>query len=379
MNDSTPSIEDATEDQRALTLDKQQLPVIDLSALYSDDASECERIGKQLGEAARNSGFFYVKGHGVSEELIDRVFAASKQFHSQTRSYKMKYWSGFTTNHRGYVPFEENGCDFPKTINFYEAFDLSFEAPEDHPDYLAKWRMTGPNVWPDLNEWKDTVQEYYQSVFALGMLLINTLARQLGVEPEVLTRHINYPTSQLRMLRYVENDLPPSNDVVGIDAHSDFECFTILLQGGPGLQVMNADDYWIEAPPLPGCFIVNIGDIFETWSGGQFKSTQHRVVNTGNERYSFPLFFGLDYHTVVEPLPAFQTPDVLDKYPPIKAGEHLMRMSIKTFRYMHDAYEKGDFTLGVDLPDQSPFKRVAKSVDSVDRTDATVKSIADAV
>jgi len=363
MTESTPVV-DATSDQRALTLDETRLPVIDLSALRENDVQERKRIARQIGHAARNSGFFYVKGHGVSEDQISAVFEASRQFHTQSRSYKMQYWSGFTTNHRGYVPFEENGHDFPKTINFYEAFDLSYEAPEDHPDYLAKWRMTGPNVWPDLPDWQKTVEDYYQSVFSLGMLLITTLAEELGVEPELLTRHINYPTSQLRMLRYVENDLPPSNDVVGIDAHSDFECFTILLQGAPGLQVMNADDYWIEAPPLPGCFIVNIGDIFETWSGGQFKSTQHRVVNTGKERYSFPLFFGLDYHTVVEPLPLFRSPEILARYPPIKAGEHLMRMSIKTFRYMNEAYERGELSLDVDVPDKSPFKRAAKSVDS---------------
>ncbi len=368
---------DSTADQRALTLDQQKLPVIDLTNLRQGDKAARTAIARQLSDAARQSGFFYIKGHGVSEELISRIFAASRQFHSQSRSYKMKYWSGFTTNHRGYVPFEENGSDFPKTINFYEAFDLSFEAPDNHPDYLAKWRMTGPNVWPDLGGWKETVQSYYQAVFDLGMLLITTLAEELDVTPETLTQHINFPTSQLRMLRYVENDLPASNDVVGIDAHSDFECFTILLQGAPGLQVMNADDFWIEAPPLPGCFIVNIGDIFETWSGGQFKSTQHRVVNTGNERYSFPLFFGLDYHTVVEPLEKFRTPDIIEKYPPIKAGEHLMRMSIKTFRYMNDAYERGELKLGVELPSESPFKRAAKSVDAV--ADASSDALEDAV
>lgn len=364
---TTPStLLDATEDQRALKLDTQKLPIIDLSALFYDDSTQRKRIANQLGDAARNSGFFYVKGHGISEKLISDIFETSRQFHTQSRSYKMKYWSGFTTNHRGYVPFEENGFDFPKTINFHEAFDLSFDAPDNHPDYLTNWRMTGPNIWPDLPGWKNVVQDYYKAVFDLGMLLINTLAEELGVEPETLTRHINYPTSQLRMLRYIENDLPASNDVVGIDAHSDFECFTILLQGGPGLQVMNADDYWIEAPPIPGCFIVNIGDIFETWSGGQFKSTQHRVVNTGNERYSFPLFFGLDYHTLVEPLPPFRTPEVLEKYPPIKAGEHLMRMSIKAFRYMNDAFDRGEISLNVEIPEKSPFKRAAKSVDTVD-------------
>lgn len=354
---------DATHDQRALQLDQANLPVIDLTALHGDDTAAKEEVALKLGDAARTSGFFYITGHGIEESIIDAMFAASKEFHAKSRCYKMKYWSGFTTNHRGYVPFEENGADFPKTINFYDAYDLSYEAPDDHPDYLAKWRMTGPNVWPDLPGWKETVSDYYQAVFDLGLKMLEALARELKVDPESLTRHINFPTSQLRMMRYVENQLPQTEDHVGIGAHSDFECFTILLQGAPGLQVMNADDYWVEAPPLPGCFIVNIGDIFETWSGGQFKSTQHRVVNTGKERYSFPLFFGLDYHAVVEPLAPFRTPEVLEKYPPVKAGEHLMRMSVKTFRYMSDAHDKGELPLEFDVLNESPFKRVARSID----------------
>jgi isopenicillin N synthase-like dioxygenase len=127
---------------------------------------------------------------------------------------------------------------------------------------------------------------------------------------------------------------------------------------------MNAEDVWIEAPPIEGAFIVNIGDVFETWSGGQFKSTQHRVVNSGRERYSIPLFFGLDYHAVIEPLPKFRTPETVAKYPPIKAGEHLMRMSVKAFRYMADALDKGEMTLDFEVPDRNPFARPAKPIDS---------------
>ncbi|MDJ0637595.1 MAG: 2-oxoglutarate and iron-dependent oxygenase domain-containing protein [Paracoccaceae bacterium] len=350
-----------SEDQKALTLDDATLPVIDLSGLFSCEADDKARVAAALGDAARTSGFFYITGHGVPETLIEEMFAASKAFHSKPRSFKMKYWSGFTTNHRGYVPFEENGSDFPKSINFNEAWDMSYEAPEDHPDYLAGWRMTGPNIWPDIPGWKDTVSTYYDTIFDLGLRLLDALALELGVEPEELTRHITYPTSQLRLLRYVPNDMPGTKDLVGIAAHSDFECFTILLQGGPGLQVMNAEDVWIEAPPIPGCFIVNIGDIFETWSGGQFKSTQHRVINSGNERYSFPLFFGLDYHAVVEPLEKFRTSETLEKYPPMKAGEHLMRMSINAFRYMAEAKAAGDLVPDYDVPDENPFKRDAKA------------------
>jgi isopenicillin N synthase-like dioxygenase len=346
--------------QTALSVEEATLPVIDLSGLFTGSDEDKARVASELGAAARTSGFFYIRNHGIPQDLIDALFAASKQFHEQPRSVKMKNWCGFTTNHRGYVPFEENGTKFPKKINFNEAWDMSYEAPADHPDYLAGWRMTGPNVWPDIPGWKDTVSTYYDAVFNLGLRMLDALALELGVPTEELTQHITCPTSQLRLLRYIENDMPKSDEVVGIDAHSDFECFTILLQGGPGLQVMNAEDVWIEAPPLEGCFVVNIGDVFETWSGGRFKSTQHRVANIGKERYSAPLFFGLDYHAVIEPLEKFRTPEAVAKYPPTKAGDHLMRMSVHAFRYMNEARQKGLFTPDYDVPEENPFKREAK-------------------
>lgn len=351
----------AQDDQGALKIEEAQLPVIDLSGLMTDDPEGKKAVARALGEAARTSGFFYITNHGVPAELMKDVFAASKAFHEKPRRFKMKYWSGFTTHHRGYVPLEENGASFPKRINFNEAWDMSYEAPADHPDYLADWRMTGPNIWPDIPGWKETVSTYYDAVFALGLRLLDALALELEVDPSELTRHITNPTSQLRLLRYIENDMPATKDFVGIEAHSDFECFTILLQGGPGLQVMNAEDVWVEATPIEGCFIVNIGDIFETWSGGQFKSTQHRVNNIGRERYSIPLFFGLDYHAVVEPLEKFRTPETLAKYPPIKAGDHLMRMSINAFRYMADARAKGELVPDFEVPEQNPFKREART------------------
>ena len=348
------------EHQAAMTLDQAALPVIDLAPLFKDDPEGHRLVAEALVDAGHNSGFFYIKNHDVPAALIERIFEASRQFHEQPRAYKMRYWCGFSSNHRGYVPFEENGDNFPKRINFNEAFDLSFEAPEDHPDHLAKWRMTGPNIWPDLAGWQDAVSTYYNSVFDLGLTLMDALALGLGVDAEDLRQHITCPTSQLRLLRYLPNDMPAEENTVGIEAHSDFECFTILLQGGPGLQVMNAEGHWVDAPPIPGCFVVNVGDIFEAWTGGYLKSTQHRVINSGKERYSFPLFFGLDYHSRVEPLIGFQTPETIEKYPPFKAGEHLMRMTVSAFRYLADARDKGALPLDYDLPEENPFKREAK-------------------
>ena len=77
-----------------------------------------------------------------------------------------------------------------------------------------------------------------------------------------------------------------------------------------------------------------------------------------------PLFFGLDYDTVVEPLPKYKTPETVAKYPPIKAGEHLMRMTVGAFRYISDAFEKGEFSLDYNIPDDNPFKRKAKRIET---------------
>lgn len=346
--------------QTALTVDQATLPVIDLAPLIDGTPEGRAAVAGALGAAARGSGFFYVTGHGIPQPLIDALFDASRAFHEMPRHWKMRYWCGFSSHHRGYVPFEENGTGFPEVINFNEAWDLSFEAPPDHRLVGDGWRMTGPNVWPDIPGWRETVSAYYDAVFALGLRMLDALALALEVDPAELRAHVNCPTSQLRMLRYLPNAMENTEERTGISAHSDFECFTILLQGGPGLQVMNAEDVWIEAPPLEGCFIVNIGDIFEAWSGGRYKSTQHRVVNTGNERYSFPLFFGLDYDTVVQPLPAFRDPEALTRYPPFKAGDHLMRMTCTAFRYMNEAYRSGEFALDLEVPDENPFARKAR-------------------
>ena len=181
------------QDQTALALDHATLPVIDLSGLLAGREGDVAAVAARLGEAARSSGFFYVTGHGVDPELIEAMFAASREFHGKSRSFKMRWWSGFTTHHRGYVPFEENGADFPAKINFNEAWDLSFEAPPDHPDHLAGWRMTGPNVWPDIEGWRETVSAYYDAVFALGLRLLDALALELGVDPAELRRHITAP------------------------------------------------------------------------------------------------------------------------------------------------------------------------------------------
>ena len=120
-------------------------------------------------------------------------------------------------------------------------------------------------------------------------------------------------------------DNPVAEDGQGIGAHTDYECFTLLKPTAPGLEVLNGAGEWIDVPPVPGTFVVNIGDMLELWTNGAYVATSHRVRKVKEERYSFPLFFNVDYHTEVKPLPQFASRDG-------KHGRHCARVSTCSLR-----------------------------------------------
>jgi isopenicillin N synthase-like dioxygenase len=163
--------------------------------------------------------------------------------------------------------------------------------------------MTGPNVWPSLSGFKETMKEYYASILSLARELVQLFALVLDLPRHYFDSKFLTPGAMCRLLHY-----PPqprtAESAFGIGAHTDIECFTILLQGlQPALEILSADGEWLSAPPIPGTFVVNIGDMLSYWSNDTFVSTVHRVLNlTGEERFSVPFFMGPDYSTFIEPL-----------------------------------------------------------------------------
>jgi 2OG-Fe(II) oxygenase superfamily len=131
---------------------------------------------------------------------------------------------------------------------------------------------------------------------------------------------------------------------VGIGAHTDYECFTLLKPTAPGLEVLNGAGDWIDVPPVPDTFVVNIGDMLELWINGAYVATSHRVRKVKEERYSFPLFFNVDYHTEVKPLPQFASRDGRQR-PTLCAGEHLFAQTAQTFAYLRNRVEAGELVL----------------------------------
>ncbi|WP_200820454.1 isopenicillin N synthase family dioxygenase [Mycolicibacterium houstonense] len=318
------------------------VPVIDISGLRSERRDERDRVAAEIGTAAREIGFFYIGGTGIDEALFERMLAATQEFFALPLEEKMRSYIGLSRCHRGYVPVGEEGLENESRPDLKEAFDTALDLPADDPDHLAGNPMLGPNTWPDLPGFAEAVTSYYRAVLGVGKQLLWAFAVALGEDPEVFARHATKTPSQLRLMHYPYN--ADAQDGQGIGAHTDYECFTLLKPTAPGLEVLNGAGEWIDVPPVDGTFVVNIGDLLELWTNGTFVATSHRVRRVVEERYSFPLFFNVDYHTEVRPLPRFVTEGGPQR-PPLRAGEHLFAQTAQTFTYLRRRIQAGELVL----------------------------------
>ena len=323
--------------------DFERLPLIDISGLESADLARRQQAALELDRAAQNSGFFYASQHGLEQSLIDGLESAARSFFALPEPVKQRYYIGESTNHRGYVPPGEE-VFYAGSKDTKEAFDLSLDLPDTDPDYLAGNRLLGPNRWPtEVTSFRERVDAYYGAVTRLGRRLLRGFLLALELPEDHFERVLQKPPSQLRLIHYPFN--PSAADAPGIGAHTDYECFTILHATSPGLEVLNAKNEWIDAPPVAGAFVINIGDLLEVLSNGRWVSTAHRVRKVREERYSAPLFFNLDYDAEIAPCPHLVRRDGEARYPTVRAGEHLLAQTAQSFSYMKRQIERGEMEL----------------------------------
>ncbi|WP_323813602.1 isopenicillin N synthase family dioxygenase [Cellvibrio sp. NN19] len=326
-----------------------QLPIVDVSQLFSTDLREREQVAQQLGKAAREVGFLYVTGHGIAPEIIERLKTKTREYFAQPFEKKMQDYIGNSTNHSGYVPEGEEQFS-SATVDNKEAYDVNF----DYLDSSGRKPMLGPNQWSQLPGFKEDIKKYYDAVTALSQKLFQGFALALGLPEDTLTRLVTTPPSQLRLIHYPYNAVAPENRP-GIGAHTDYECFTILLPTAPGLEVLNGAGEWIDIPLIDGAFVINIGDMLEVLSNGHFVATSHRVRKVAEERYSFPFFCACDYDTVIAPLPQLIDRDIPSRYEPLACGDHLYAQTMQTFGYLKKRLAAGELKLPKGAKDLSSF------------------------
>ena len=315
------------------------IPVIDLGPFL--DGSDRRGVASQIGAACRGSGFLYLCNHGVPAELVAATMAQAQRFFALPEQQKMAVHIERSPSHRGYFPVFAENTDPTQHADLKEGFDLGLDLPPDAPASLRAKPLHGNNQWPaDLPGFRDTVEAYYAAMLVLADRLMQAMALSLDLDADYFRPMIDRPLAGLRLLHYPPQSAAPMPSAVGCGAHTDYGCLTILAQDGVGgLQVRNAAGEWVMAPPMPGAFIVNLGDQMARWTNDRFAATPHRVINlSGRERYSIPFFFDPNYDAVISCLDTCRAPGEPPKYPDVVAGEYLMSRLDATFSYRADAH-----------------------------------------
>jgi isopenicillin N synthase-like dioxygenase len=307
----------------------QEVPIIDLRPDATSDEDRLA-IAEQIRDACLRVGFFYVKNHRIPDSTISRVFEETKRFFSLPLEEKMKIDVHKSSNFKGYNALLSENNNPENDGDLHEGLNIGWEPPEgssEGQDYGSDVAMTGANVWPDdLPGFRPNVMEYYHAAVRLGKSLFPLFALALGLPSTYFDDKTRKSAAIMRLLHYPPQTGTVDDRIVGIGAHTDFECFTILWQqdGIPALQALNADNKWVDVAPIPGTLVINLGDQLARWTNDVFKSTKHRAVNrSGTRRYSIPLFFGTDYDVELVPMLTCVSPERPPKYEPVLAGEYV--------------------------------------------------------
>ena len=153
----------------------ESLPTVDISSWAAKSDEEKIAAASNVIDTVTTKGFFYLSGHGIEQSTVEGVYAASKAFHDQPSEYKERYHIKHSKHHRGWVPFSEIG-QFEKDNEshqvFYESFDLSYDLEPGDSRVQKGFGLVGPNIWPDLPDFRLNVKSYYDAVYSLSLIHI---------------------------------------------------------------------------------------------------------------------------------------------------------------------------------------------------------------
>jgi len=306
------------------------IPVIDIGPLR--DGTDPLRVARALHQASHDVGFLYVANHGIDPALLDGARAQALDFFRQPDAAKQAV--AISAKHRGFLAQGAARMHADAMPDRKESFVWGYEdatghTPEDHA-------LRGANRWPEsMPLLRRTALAFAEQADQVARYLLNGFAMGLDLDPGFFLTRSERPMSRAAFVYYPPQsaDTCDADAAYGVAQHTDFGVLTVLCQDDAGgLEVQDAAGHWLEAPPIEGTLVVNVGDLLARWTRQAYRSTSHRVVNrSGRERLSLVLAFDPDPDAPIDPRQVFGNADPADD--PITCGDYLEWRFGKSFDY----------------------------------------------
>jgi isopenicillin N synthase-like dioxygenase len=325
------------------------IPVIDFGPVFAGEPGALGRTAAVVREACEHVGFFYTLNHGMPQALIDRAFAASRQFHALPLAEKLKL--RLNENNIGYLPIDAS-VQGASTVhratrpNRNESFFISHDRDPDHPDVRAGKKLRGRNQWPPaaldgMAAMRHDMMAYFHALGAMCDRMLPVFAVALDMQADFFAPFFaDEAHATARFLHY-----PPQpggeDNLFGQAPHTDNSFMTALARTDvPGLAVRLPSGEWFPPPVIPGTFLINLGNIMRRWSNDRFLSTPHGVLNDSDaDRYSIAYFHSPGVDNVIECLPSCVSADNPARYAPA-----LYRDLVLEFYRANYFHQKGHYS-----------------------------------
>ncbi len=310
-------------------------PVFDLSKFEHAGSAERRILGHEVDSICRSTGFLAISGHTVPKDVIDGVWSKAQAFFDLPTEVKEQVRAPYPGYPYGYLGpgvealAKSKGQDTPPDLK--ESFNGGpLAVPEGLTDPEALAFCYAETIWPNAPEgFISAWQSYYRAMEDLAARIMRVFAVALNLPETYFDSTIDKPISALRALNYPETNTPPKPGQLRAGAHTDYGSLTILLPqaGSGGLQIFTPEGEWREVPPVPGAFVINIGDLMALWTNDRWVSTLHRVVATqasSARRQSLAFFHQPNWHQEIVCIPSCLAPGETPKYEPVLSGPYLM-------------------------------------------------------
>lgn len=313
-------------------------PVVSLNKFESADAPGRKTLALEVDAICRSTGFLAIADHGVPQAVIDAAWHSAKTFFDQPVEVKQAAKAPHPGYPYGYLGPDSEALAASRGVatppDLKESFNGGpLSVPPGMTDKEALDFCYAETIWPSAPAgFKDAWQAYYRAMEDLAARIMRLFAAALTLPEDYFAGMIDHPVSALRALNYPEQTVAPKPDQLRAGAHSDYGSLTILLPqaGSKGLQIQRADGSWLEVPPIPGAFVINIGDLMQRWTNDRWVSTVHRVVNPANpeearrRRQSFAFFHQPNWFAEIACLDVCLAAGDKPKYEPVLSGPYLM-------------------------------------------------------